>query len=216
MAIFLRSGRNNSLSRIAGIETLSYQVPQDFLPSQQAVDLTFTPGGFSQVNYRQNLTLISTVFAWAGLTGRERVLDLFCGNGNFSIPLARSAAGIVGFEEYSPSVMDAGRNCILNRVDNASYRSVDALAGLNELASAGERFDLVILDPPRTGAADLVKHIPALQPAKILYISCDPATLARDIAILGKVGYAVTRTQPVDMFPQTYHLESITLFECIS
>jgi 23S rRNA (uracil1939-C5)-methyltransferase len=216
MALFLRNERKNFFSRIAGGETLSYQVPQDFLPAQQAVDLFFTPGGFSQVNYRQNLALISTVFAWAGLTGRERILDLFCGNGNFSIPLARSAAGIVGFEDYSQSVMDAERNCIQNHIDNASYRSVDALAGLQELVSAGEQFDLVILDPPRAGAADLVKHIPVLQPAKIVYISCDPATLARDIGILGEVGYAVTRTQPVDMFPQTYHLESITLFERMS
>jgi 23S rRNA (uracil1939-C5)-methyltransferase len=215
IAVFLRCGRKNSISRISGGETLSYHI---HIVSQQPQDtiLSFTPGGFSQVNYQQNLTLISTVFTWAGLTGSERVLDLFCGNGNFSIPLARSVAEIVGFEDYYPSVKDAERNCILNRIDNASYRSLDALAGLQELVSAGKRFDLVILDPPRTGASDLVKHIPALHAKKIVYISCDPATLARDIGILGGVGYAVTRTQPFDMFPQTYHLESITLFECVT
>ena len=213
MAVFLRYGRNQILSRISGNENLCYHVPRLLLQSRQDTVLSFTPGGFSQVNYKQNLTLVSTVSEWAELTGSERVLDLFCGNGNFSIPLARSAAEIVGIEEYPPSVLDAVRNCELNEVVNASFRSVDALAGLHDLVAAGKRFETVILDPPRSGAVDLVRHIPALHAEKIVYISCDPATLARDIGILGERGYAVTRTQPVDMFPQTYHLESITLLE---
>jgi 23S rRNA (uracil1939-C5)-methyltransferase len=211
--LYLQSGRKATLQRIAGPEFLSYHVPDNFLAGVPELRLTFAAGAFSQVNYRQNLALMSTVFAWAGLTGREKVLDLYCGNGNFSIPLSHCAASVVGIEEYAPSIGDAPRNCDLNGVKNASYRCTDAVSGLLQLAGAKERFDLVILDPPRTGAAELVQHIPLVTPGKILYISCDPATLARDSGILKKFGYEVVKCLPVDMFPQTYHLESVTLFK---
>lgn len=211
--LYIQSGRKSSLQKISGVEALSYHVPGNLLPGGAETRLNFTPGGFSQVNYRQNSTLISTVCAWAMLTGTEKILDLYCGNGNFSIPLARCAAGVIGIEEYAPSIHDARQNCALNGVKNASYRCADAVAGLKQLIEAGERCDVVILDPPRAGAPELVRHIPSLQPAKILYISCDPATLARDVGVLRKSGYEVIKSQPVDMFPQTYHIESVTLFE---
>lgn len=211
--IYLQSGHKATLRKITGADPLSYLVPENFLQGVPEKRLTFAAGGFSQVNYRQNLALIATVFAWAELTGKERLLDLYCGNGNFSIPLAHCAASVVGLEEYPPSIRDALNNCALNGVENADYRCCDAVTGLLQLVEAGERFDLVILDPPRAGAAQLIPHLPSLQPGKIIYISCDPATLARDIGALKKLGYEVVRSLPVDMFPQTYHIESVTLFE---
>ncbi len=211
--LYLQRGRKSTLEKIAGIDTLSYRVPENFLKGNPETTLTFAAGGFSQVNYRQNLALIATVFDWAGLTGTEKVLDLYCGNGNFSIPLAHRSASVIGIEEYPPSITDAQRNCAANGIKNALYRCADAVAGVRELSDSGERFDVVIIDPPRTGAAELVRQIPSLHPEKILYVSCDPATLARDIGILRKLGYEVMTALPVDMFPQTYHIESVTLLK---
>jgi 23S rRNA (uracil1939-C5)-methyltransferase len=98
-------------------------------------------------------------------------------------------------------------------VENAFFYRADAADEIKRLATAGEKFDIVLLDPPRTGAADIVTLLPVLQPKSIVYVSCDPATLARDIATLKKSGYDVVRSSPVDMFPQTYHIESVTLLQ---
>ena len=165
----------------------------------------------SIVNYGQNRRLVETVRDWLELTGQERVLDLFCGNGNFSLPLAGEVASVVGLEIFESSIGDAVVNARHNGVTNASLMCVDAADEIKRLATAGEKFDIVLLDPPRAGAADLVGLLPALEPRHILYISCDPPTLARDIATLKKSGYDVVKSLPVDMFPQTYHTESITL-----
>ena len=213
VGLYLQCGRKETLEKIAGPGHLSYRIPENFLSGIPERTLSFAAGGFSQVNYQQNLSLVATVFDWAELTGAEKILDLFCGNGNFSIPLAQKAATVLGLEEYPPSIIDAQRNCVLNDVKNASYRCFDAAAGVEELIAAGEHFELVIIDPPRTGAAELVRYIPSLHPRKVIYVSCDPATLARDIGILKRGGYEVIKSLPVDMFPQTYHIESVTLLE---
>ncbi|HLO26206.1 MAG TPA: 23S rRNA (uracil(1939)-C(5))-methyltransferase RlmD [Geobacteraceae bacterium] len=209
--IYIQSGRKTTLHKVVGTDTLSYSVPSGFLPGIPERSLTFTPGAFSQVNYRQNLSLIATVYDWSGLTGKERLLDVCCGNGNFSIPLAERCGKVLGIEEYAPSIRDAQHNCQLNRLDNIEFRCLDAVAGLKELIANGDTFDVVVLDPPRTGAAEIVKLIPSLKPTKIVYISCDPPTLARDIGMLGKLNYEVVKSQPIDMFPQTHHIESVTL-----
>jgi 23S rRNA (uracil1939-C5)-methyltransferase len=211
--IYIQYGRKGTLQKIIGRETLEYPVSQEFVPGVADCRLTFTPGGFSQVNYRQNLALIATVFDWAGLTGKERVLDIYCGNGNFTIPLAAWCSEIFGFEEYRPSIKDALHNCQLNGLRNAVFRCTDAVAGLQEVIDKGDTFDILLLDPPRTGAAEIVRLIPSLNPAKIVYISCDPSTLARDISTLRGLDYGVVKILPVDMFPQTYHIESVTLLE---
>ncbi|GFE58561.1 23S rRNA (uracil(1939)-C(5))-methyltransferase RlmD [Geobacter sp. AOG1] len=211
--IFLQSGRKSTLTRVAGIEKLSYRVPSGFLPDLPETVLSFSRGGFSQVNYRQNLALLSTVAAWLAPSGTERLLDIYCGNGNFSLPLARYVSSVVGIEEYEPSIDDARWNALANGIDNALFRCQAAMAGIQALVAAGESFDLVLLDPPRSGAADIIAHLHALSPRAIAYVSCDPATLARDIGLLRAHGYTVTKSRPIDMFPQTYHIESVTLFE---
>lgn len=211
--IFLQSGRKSTLTRVVGVEKLSYRIPSGFLPDLPETVLSFSRGGFSQVNYRQNLSLLSTVAEWIAPTGAERLLDIYCGNGNFSLPLARYVASVLGIEEYEPSIDDARQNALFNGIDNATFRCLGAMAGIQSLVAAGDSFDLILLDPPRTGAADIIAHLPALSPRAIVYVSCDPATLARDIGLLRAHGYGVTKSRPIDMFPQTYHIESVTLFE---
>ena len=211
--VFLQNGRKSSLQLLCGTDKLDYRVPSLRDQDKSGLRLTFTPGGFSQVNYGQNRTLVSTVASWATLTGTERLLDLYCGNGNFAVPLAGSCREMVGIEEYGPSISDARQNCRINGVGNAILRCSDAKEEILAIIKRKETFDVIVLDPPRTGAEELVKLLPALNPRKIVYISCDPPTLARDIGILKRFNYNVIKCQPIDMFPQTYHIESITLLE---
>jgi len=139
-------------------------------------------------------------------------LDLYCGNGNFSIPLAGDVFSMTGIEEYKDSISSAVENAVKNGITNSEFICSDAVTGVKKLVAAGRKFDVVILDPPRSGAGDAVKEILMLKPEKIIYISCDPSTLARDCAAFVENGeYSVKSSIPVDMFPQTYHLESVTL-----
>ena len=213
--IFLQTGRKTTLEEIGegDFHALTYMVPDPSSPGSPGYRLSFSNGGFSQVNFTQNLFLIETVCAWAGLTGSERVLDIYCGNGNFSLPLSGNAAYLLGVEDYGPSIASAVENCEANGVKNATFECCDALSAIDRFVSRDETFDLVLLDPPRTGAREVVAKIPALGPRSIIYVSCDPATLARDIGILKKSGYEVDKIRPVDMFPQTYHVESVTLLK---
>jgi 23S rRNA (uracil1939-C5)-methyltransferase len=208
--LYLRTGSKSRIEQVFGIDALSYRIPAALLPGSPQRTLHFGRGGFSQVNYPQNLALISTVHRMAQLAGSERVLDLYCGNGNFSLPLAHFAAEIVGVEGYAPSIEDARRNARDNGIHNVSFLVSDVAAAVRRFAAAGERFDLVLLDPPRSGA-ESAAHLADLGADTIIYVSCDPPTLARDLAQLTERGYRVVTSQPVDMFPQTYHLESVTL-----
>jgi 23S rRNA (uracil1939-C5)-methyltransferase len=207
--LFLRSGAKAQIEQIFGIDTLGYTIPAGLFPGSREMTLNFSRGGFSQVNYLQNFELIRTVWQWGGFTGKERVLDLYCGNGNISVPIAPYVAELIGVEGYAPSIQDAVANAARNGVANVSFQVSDAALAFRRFARQGERFDLVILDPPRAGA-EAAGDIVSLNPAKIIYVSCDPATLSRDLALICDRGYRVTRSQPVDMFPQTYHLESVT------
>ncbi len=211
--VFLQSGRKASIEKVYGTDCIHYTITESIFSGMAPMRLQTSRGGFSQVNFRQNNVLIEKVLQWARSCGKERVLDLYCGNGNFSLPLARYADHVIGYEEYEQSVKDAICNRDNHRLTNAGFEAIDSVHGVRQLIETGETFDVVILDPPRTGAAEVVKLIPLLHPGKILYISCDPPTLARDAAFLRKMNYEVVRSLPVDMFPQTYHIESITLFE---
>ena len=210
--LFLRMGAKSRIEKVFGVESLSYRIPTGFFPGSRPMTLRFGRGGFSQVNYPQNLRLIRTVFEMGELTGAERVLDLYCGNGNISVPIAPFVARITGVEGYAPSIDDAVANAAANGVVNATFQVSDAALAVRRMAARGERFDLVILDPPRSGA-EAVGEIARLAPKSIIYVSCDPPTLSRDLALLGEKGYRVVSSQPVDMFPQTYHLESVTLLK---
>jgi 23S rRNA (uracil1939-C5)-methyltransferase len=208
--LYVDSGRTGGMVRVFGDELLSYVLPA---ADGQDCRLSYRPGGFSQVNLDQNRNMLEVVRRMAAFQGTERLLDLYCGNGNFSLPLAGEVAGVLGVEEYAGSIATAIANMSANGISNSEFICADAVTAVRQLAVSGRRFDTVIIDPPRAGAAGVVQELARLQPAKIIYVSCDPSTLARDCGILVNSGFHVRESVPLDMFPQTFHLESVTLLE---
>jgi 23S rRNA (uracil1939-C5)-methyltransferase len=200
------------LQKLYGDDQLVYSLPAA-TPEAKECLLAYQPGGFSQVNRGQNRAMLEIVRQLACFQGNEQVLDLYCGNGNFSLPIAGEVAAVTGIEEYAGSIASAEANRFKNGIANTEFICADAVAGLKQLAASGRHFDTVILDPPRAGAAEAVSELCQLNPARIIYISCDPSTLARDCGLLADKGYHVRECVPVDMFPQTYHLESVTLLQ---
>ena len=178
---------------------------------QKTVSLKYPPGGFAQVHQLQNISMLSVIRRLGAFTSTERLLDLYCGNGNFSIPLAAEVASVVGIEGNADSILAAEGNREFNNVANAEFFCDDVTSGVRLLVEQGQIFDTVLLDPPRAGADDAIPGIVKLRPGKIIYVSCDPSTLARDCGLLSGHGYKVVASVPIDMFPQTYHLESVTL-----
>jgi len=209
--LFLNTGRTTP-QHVYGDGQLAYALPAA-APEAHACQLAYRPGGFSQVNRGQNRAMLEVVRRLGFFQGSEQVLDLYCGNGNFALPIAGEVAAVTGIEEYPDSIASAEANRTLNGITNAEFICADAVVGLKQLADSGRRFDTVILDPPRSGAADTVPELCRLIPARIIYVSCDPSTLARDCGLLAERGYHVRECLPLDMFPQTYHLESVTLLQ---
>ena len=207
--LLLQTGQKSIPEQLWGDGEISYLMPGRS-PDKQPSSLIYRPGGFAQVNQSQNIALLSVVRRLGGFTGSEDLLDLYCGNGNFTIPLASDVASVVGVEGAQNSIYSAELNCAANNVLNVEFICLDVSAALSGLVRDGRVFDVVLLDPPRTGAGDAVPDIARLNPCKIIYVSCDPATLARDCALMAGCGYRVAESVPIDMFPQTYHLESVT------
>ncbi len=175
-------------------------------------DLTFqsTEGNFFQVNWEQNKNMIISLFHLAELKGNEMVFDLYSGIGNFSLPLAKKAEKVIGIESGYSASEDARKNARANGIKNIEFICDDVRKGLKGLLEKKERADLIVLDPPRAGATrKIIDRVIALSPEKILYVSCNPTTLARDIEMIKEGGYFLNRLQPIDMFPHTYHIEAI-------
>jgi 23S rRNA (uracil1939-C5)-methyltransferase len=199
----LQSGRKDTLEVVQGTGDLTVTVDQPGMP------LRYGPGGFVQVNSAQNRNMVAAMLALLELRGTENVLDLFCGMGNFSLPVARRAGRVVGVEDYPPSIASARGNAEANALDNVEFHAADA-AGIIS-GTRGNVPNLVILDPPRTGNYQAARQLLTIRPERILYVSCDPATLARDLVPLVNDDYQVLASQPFDFFPQTWHIESMTL-----
>ncbi len=169
------------------------------------------PSVFAQANYSVNLAMVETVIEWAGSDGSDRVLDLYCGTGNFSLPLSRNALSVDAVEINRSAVNLAKRSAKLNKVDNIRFHVSPSGHFIQELDKDNIKFETVVLDPPREGAKESLEGIARLAPSKIIYVSCDPATLARDLKGLAGLGYELTAVRPFDMFPETSHIESVTL-----
>jgi len=169
-----------------------------------------TEGNFFQVNWEQNRSMVKTVLDFAGLTGSETVLDLYCGIGNFALPLAGQAKTVIGIEAGYSAIDDAKANAALNNISNAEFIADDLQKGLKTLMQRKLRAEVIVLDPPRSGATlKTVERVLAFVPQKIVYVSCNPATLARDLKFFHLFGFRLERLQPVDMFPYTYHIECV-------
>lgn len=164
---------------------------------------------FTQVNRGGNRRLVSELIEWSALTASERVLELYAGAGNFTLPIARRAGSVVAVEGDARAVGNGKKNGVKNHLKNIRWVQSHVPEAARRLRQAGEKFDSIILDPPRSGAKGLEDDLAALGAARIFYISCNPATLARDLAALVHKGYAVKRIRPVDLFPHTFHVEAL-------
>jgi 23S rRNA (uracil1939-C5)-methyltransferase len=162
---------------------------------------------FTQVNPEANPALVATVLAFADVAAGRRVLDLYCGAGNLSLPVARRGAEVEGVERDAMAIAAAAANARRLKLPRARFRHARVADALR--AYGGAPPDTVILDPPRQGAADALGPLAALRPHRIVYVSCDPATLARDVRHLLDAGFRLRRVQPIDLFPQTYHVECV-------
>lgn len=170
---------------------------------------------FYQVNAVQTEVLYERAIELAGFTGVETAIDAYCGTGTIGLVAAkRGAARVIGVDSVASAVRDARENAKHNGVENAQFVVGDAGAFMREAAAAGERVDVLLMDPPRAGASEeFLEAAAALAPARIVYISCNPVTQVRDLAFLQQHGFAVRTVQPVDMFPHTDHIETIALVE---
>ena len=171
-----------------------------------------SPKAFYQVNPVQTEVLYGKALEFAELSGKETVIDAYCGTGTIGILTSDKAKRVIGVELNGDAVKDAKVNAELNGVKNIEFYKDDAGKFMTNLAFMGETADLVIMDPPRAGASlEFLRSLITLSPEKVVYISCNPETLARDLSFLTRKGYKVRKIQPVDMFPHTEHIESVVL-----
>jgi 23S rRNA (uracil1939-C5)-methyltransferase len=201
---------NNITSRKAGIAVGEYEIHLAGAPvfTDRIGPYTFeiSANSFFQTNTRGAAHLYETAKRYAGLTGNERVLDLYCGTGAIGIFLSDAAREVVGLEMVESAVADAENNCRLNGVTNCRFVAGDVRERLPALSAVP---DVMIIDPPRDGMhKDVVKNVMEMVPDRMVYVSCNPATLARDLLAL-KERYTVEEVQPVDLFPHTFHIESV-------
>ncbi len=189
-----------------GDEMLYYGLPD------QNLKLAFQPSDFTQVNWPLNRKMVAQSLEWLNIKKTDRVLDLFCGLGNFSLAIASKAAEVTGVEGSAGAVTRAGENALLNHLSNCEFFQADLSGSLVNKSWAQKHYDALVLDPPRTGAQEIIKELAATLPPRVLYISCNPATLARDAGLLKRAGFQLQRFGVMDMFPQTTHIESMALF----
>ena len=182
--------------------------------TEQLGDFSFriSPKAFYQINPIQTEVLYNTTLEFAGLTGKETVIDAYCGTGTIGIFASPKAKKVVGVELNPDAVKDARVNAKLNSAENTEFYNADAGEFLADAASSNEKYDVVIMDPPRSGSTvKFLKSVVKLAPKTVVYVSCNPETLARDLMFLVRNGYKVKKIQPVDMFPHTNHVETVVL-----
>ena len=189
------------------------EVVPSYALAEQGVKFNFRPAMFTQVNYEINQKMVTRALAALELNRDDRVLDLFCGLGNFTLPLATLAGHVVGVEGDLPLVNHARENARLNNLQNVEFHAADLSKDVKDQPWSKQKFTKVLLDPSRAGASEVLHNFKHWQPERIVYVSCNPSTLARDAGILvNELGYKLVKAGVMDMFPQTAHVESIALF----
>ncbi len=190
-------------------------IPMYSLPAY-GITFKFRPAMFTQVNYEINQKMISRVLDVLQLTHQDTVLDLFCGLGNFTLPMAKYAEKVVGIEGDLPLVNHAKQNALFNDIHNVDFYAADLTRDISQQVWAKQNYNKIVLDPSRAGASEILHHFKQWQPEKIVYVSCNPSTLARDAGILvNELNYRLDKAGVMDMFPQTAHVESIAVFSKI-
>ncbi len=178
------------------------------------LDFLISPDAFFQTNTEMAEQLYAIAREYAALRGHERVYDLYCGIGTIGLSLAARAREVIGVEIVEPAVSDAIANARINEIENARFFAGDIRLAMRELVERTGRPDLAVIDPPRAGlSAKIVRRIVEAAPSRIVYVSCNPTTLAPNAAQLVEAGYRLVKVRPVDMFPQTPHIEAVALFE---
>lgn len=204
----------NKTNVIMGEETVvlwGEEVIHDYIGE---IKFAISARSFYQVNPEQTKVLYDKALEYAGLTGREVVIDAYCGIGTISLFLAKKALKVYGVEIVPAAIEDAKRNAKLNSIDNAEFAVGAAEKVIPDWYEQGIRADVLVVDPPRKGCDEaLLETIIAMKPKRVVYVSCNPATLARDLRILEDGGYRTIEVQPVDMFPQTMHCEAVAKLE---
>ena len=205
--IYLQSGGPNTISSIRDATQMYYQVAD--------CKIRFTPSSFIQVNKDINNYMVNIVLEELDLNPEDRIVDFFCGLGNFSIPLAKYAKKVLGIESDSDMIKLARENARLNKFNNVKFIKYDLYkpdAALNSICISN--YNKIILDPPRSGASSLISQLNLEAVSLVIYVSCNASTLAQDAKILiNKYGYEVSNVFMLDMFPQTIHFESIMVFK---
>lgn len=208
--IYLQPGGPDSVHPLWPVQMQVLQYRLD----NHNITIEFTPSDFTQVNPDINRQMIDRTLDLLDLQPHEKVLDLFCGLGNFTLPMARRAAHVTGVEGAVEMVVKARSNAQLNRIENVEFHAADLAADLTGYPWLNHQYDKILLDPPRSGAMSMLKYLGKLGASRIVYVSCNPATLARDAQVLvQEYGYKLTAAGVMDMFPHTAHVESIAVFE---
>jgi 23S rRNA (uracil1939-C5)-methyltransferase len=198
----------------AGGETEIVSGPAHLEEELGGLRFRVSPEAFFQTNTEMAERLYGVAAEYAALGGFERVFDLFCGIGTVGLTLAPRAAELWGLEIVEEAVADAIANAELNEIDNARFFAGDVRLALRELVEEAGRPDVLVVDPPRAGLSKkVVRRVIEAAPKRIVYISCNPTTLAPNAAQLAEAGWALSRVRPVDMFPQTPHIECVALLE---
>lgn len=219
--IYLQSGDKDSIVGLQHDKNIHYfievKTEQDIAINRQLPRLImdFLPYHFTQVNFAMNQKMLMQALSWLDLQPDDEVLDLFCGLGNFTLPIAQRVRRVVGVEGSKALVNWAKHNAAQNQINNADFYQADLAQDTRMMAwRVKYQYNKVLIDPPRAGAQNMMSLIHALAPKKIVYVSCHPATLARDIAILvNEYGYHLSKAGAMDMFTHTVHVESMVLLE---
>ena len=194
---------------LAGVDRLEEEIG--------GMSLAISPEAFFQTNTEMAERLYGLAIEYAGLGGFERVYDLYCGIGTIGLMMAPRVAEVWGLELVEEAVADAIANARRNEIDNARFFAGDVRLALRELVAKASRPDVILVDPPRAGlSAKIVRRIIDAAPARVVYVSCNPTTLAPNAAQLIEAGYDLTRVRPVDMFPQTPHIECVAVLDRLS
>ena len=208
--LYLQPGGNDTVHKI--FPTDSVERLQYFLPDFD-LQLNFHPMDFTQINAGINRKIISRALSLLELSEDDTVLDLFCGLGNFTLASARRAEKVVGVEGSQEMVLRGSENASLNGLDNVEFHAADLFKPIESEDWATAQYSKIILDPPRSGAIEIIPEIAKFGAKIIVYVSCNPATLARDTAELISAGYKLRATGVMDMFPHTTHVESMAVFD---
>jgi 23S rRNA (uracil1939-C5)-methyltransferase len=208
--LYLQPAGPESVHRLypeQGEDRLHYALP-DF-----GLDLAFHPLDFTQVNAGINRRMLKLALELLDPQPEDRVLDLFCGLGNFTLPLATRAREVVGVEGVQAMADRGAENARRNGLGNVSFHAQDLTADFSPQPWARQGFDRILIDPPRSGAQEVVEYLPKFGARRVVYVSCNPATLARDAGLLRAAGYRLLKAGVMDMFTHTTHVESIAVFE---